>query len=188
MCCGTKRLVEIECPSECPYLGAAREHPAAITVRRQQRDLERVMRIVRDFSDKQSQLFVLLARVLTTYGRDGLERLIDEDVGEAAASLASTFETASRGVIYEHRPASLPAARLVTALRDALSEAAGPSSSAFDRDVAVVLRRIEEGVRELSTADTGDRRALLGLLERVIRSAGPDWESSPASQSRLIVP
>ena len=35
MCCGTKRLAEIRCPSDCTYLVSAREHPAAV-VRRQQ--------------------------------------------------------------------------------------------------------------------------------------------------------
>src|SRR4029079_6022625 len=27
VCCGTKRLVEIQCPSDCAYLATAREHP-----------------------------------------------------------------------------------------------------------------------------------------------------------------
>ena len=39
VCCGTKRLVEIPCPDSCPYLASAREHPAAVVQRRQERDL-----------------------------------------------------------------------------------------------------------------------------------------------------
>ena len=39
VCCGTKRLVQISCPSDCPYLASAREHPPAVLVRQQQHDL-----------------------------------------------------------------------------------------------------------------------------------------------------
>src|SRR5215470_8411305 len=39
VCCGTKRLVQIHCPSDCTWLASAREHPPAVVVRRHQRDL-----------------------------------------------------------------------------------------------------------------------------------------------------
>ena len=32
---------------------------------------------------------------------------IDDDVAEATAAMAATYETAARGVLYEHRPQSL---------------------------------------------------------------------------------
>jgi class 3 adenylate cyclase len=38
--------------------------------------------------------------------------LNDDDVADAAGALAATFETAARGVIYEHAPESLVARRL----------------------------------------------------------------------------
>ena len=41
ICCGTKRLVEIQCPSNCAYLASAREHPAAVVRRQQERDVAR---------------------------------------------------------------------------------------------------------------------------------------------------
>ena len=43
VCCATKRLVEINCPSECPHLASAREHPAAAVRRRQERDVAVLM-------------------------------------------------------------------------------------------------------------------------------------------------
>src|SRR5262245_52129795 len=67
ICCGTKRLTEIQCPSDCVYLAAAREHPAAVLVRQQQRDFGVVMQFARDLNDRQARLFVLIARFLTTY-------------------------------------------------------------------------------------------------------------------------
>ena len=39
VCCGTKRLIEIALPGDCVYLASAREHPPAVAVRQQQRDV-----------------------------------------------------------------------------------------------------------------------------------------------------
>src|SRR6266487_4501371 len=123
VCCGTKRLVEIHCPSDCAYLASAREHPPAVVLRQQQRDAELLAQVILELSDRQSQLFLLIAAFLLDYQPPELQPLIDDDVAEAAAALASTFETASRGVIYEHRPASLPAERLTAALKPLIVEA-----------------------------------------------------------------
>ena len=41
VCCATKRMVEINCPPDCPHLAAAREHPAAAVKRQQERSLAR---------------------------------------------------------------------------------------------------------------------------------------------------
>ena len=131
VCCGTKRLVEIQCPADCPWLASAREHPPAAAVRQQQRDIASLVQFMRDFNERQSQLFFLIARSFG-YEPPDLQPLIDDDVAEAAAALASTFETASRGVIYEHRPASLagraPGRRLKPMLAEAGKAPARPSN------------------------------------------------------------
>lgn len=191
VCCGTKRLVEIACPADCSWLAGAREHPPAVAVRQQQRDVGLLVQFLRDFSRRQSQLFLLVATFLVRYEPPEFQALIDEDVAEAAGAMAATFETESRGVIYEHRPASLPAERLATALRQVLAAAGKGAGSAFDRDAAVVLRRVQEGVREASTLDPGNRRAFLALLGRVIsKAADAEAEAAAAGPepSRLIVP
>jgi hypothetical protein len=59
---------------------------------------------MRDLSRRQSQLFILVATFLVRYESPELQRPIDDDVVDALGALASTYETASRGVIYEHRP------------------------------------------------------------------------------------
>ena len=125
------------------------------------------------------------------YERAELQPIVDDDIGEAAAALAGTFETAARGVIYEHRPASLPADRLATALKRVIAEAGKPGGSAFDRDAAFVLRRIEEATREISAADASNRRAYLDLLGRVLDDSGdPGTEdgAETAAGPRLILP
>jgi hypothetical protein len=194
VCCGTKRITQIACPSDCSWLLSAREHPAAAVVRQQQRDVALGMQMIRDFDQRQSQLFLLITSFLIRYRAPELQPLVDDDVVEAMASLASTYETAARGLIYEHRPASLPAERLVSALRPILAEAGEGGGSAFERDVAVVLRRAEEAVRDVRAIEPGNRRAFIEFLQRVVvRKPGTEETTSAGSansgvESRLIIP
>jgi hypothetical protein len=94
-------------------------------------------------------------------------------------------------VIYEHRPASLPAERLMSALKPLLAEAGRNGGTAFERDAAVVMRRVEEAAREARAGEEGNRRAFLDLLGRVIRKTDAD-QGEPAGPGmeppRLIVP
>ena len=186
VCCGTKRLVEIQCPSDCVYLATAREHPPAAILRRQQRDVELLVRFMRDLNQRQSELFFLIDAFLLRYHPPELQPLIDDDVIEAAAALAATSETATRGVIYEHRPPSPPAERLATALKPLLAKAGQNGGTPFERDAAVVLRRIEEAAREARAIDRDNRRAFLDLLARVIPESGE--QEAPPALPRLIVP
>ena len=112
--------MQIACPSDCAWLASAREHPPAVAVRQQQRDVGRFVQMMRDFSERQSRIFLLISTFLVRYEAPELQPLIDDDVAEAMAALAATFETSARGVIYEHRPASLPAERLVGGLKPLL--------------------------------------------------------------------
>jgi hypothetical protein len=147
---------------------------------------------MRDLSQRQSQVFFLIVTFLVRYEPPEFLPLIDDDVAEGLAALASTFETASRGVIYEHRPASLQAERLITALKPVLAEAGRGAGTPFERDVAVVLRRIQEAAREVHSLDTANRRALLDLLKRIVTTSpaeatiASEGDSQPAT--RLIVP
>ena len=147
---------------------------------------------MRDLNERQSQLFFLATTFLVRYESGDLQPVIDEDVAEAAAALAGTFETASRGLIYEHRPASLPAHRLATSLKSVLLEAGKNATSSFDRDAAIVLRRIEESARDVRLQDPSSRRAWLDLLGRVIRPAdsaeAATVEGGERERPRLIVP
>jgi hypothetical protein len=107
----------------------------------------RVSHFIRDLNDQQSRLFLTLNAFLAAHQGDGLQPLIDDDVEEAMDALAATYETAARGVIYEHQPASRPADRLVRDMRPMLAEARHGFASSFEAGAAVVLRRIAESVR-----------------------------------------
>jgi hypothetical protein len=195
VCCGTKRLVEIPCPSDCAWLASARDHPAAAVVRRQQHDLALLVQFMRDLNQRQSQLFFLVNTFLNEYRPSELQSVLDADVADAVEALAATYETATRGVIYEHRPASLPAERLLSALKPIVAEAGKGLGSSFDRDAAVVLRRVREAVDAQRSAHADTPRAFLDLLRRVMRpvgvtpgDAGADDHTKSDAASRLIVP
>jgi len=181
--------VEIRCPSDCAWLATAREHPAAVVVRQQQRDLGLLAQAVHDLSESQSQLFLFVLTFLSRYEPADLQRIVDEDVADALGALASTYETAARGVIYEHRPSSLPAERLAAALKPAIAEAGKGSRSAFERDAAVVLRRIGEAIANGRASGADRPRAFLDLVGRVmVQDRRQDSEPNEAPASRLIVP
>ena len=190
VCCGTKRLVEIQCPSGCVYLAAARDHPPAVALRRHERDVGLFVRFVRDLSQRQSQLFFAVSTFLSRYEAPALQPLIDEDVAEATAALAATFETSSRGVIYDHRPPSRAAERLATALKPLVEEAGRGGGTTFEREAAVVLRRLESATREVRAVDAENRRAFLDLVGRVLTSHGdqPEEAEAAADTPRIIIP
>ena len=189
VCCGTKRLVEIACPSDCAYLAAAREHPAAVVRRQQERDVARLLPTIQHLTERQYQIFFLFQTTIARHRPDGLARLVDADVADAAAALASTLETAARGVIYEHTAASAPGQGLAAVLRALLAQIREQGARVFDAEAAVALRAIEEGARTRRTPEEGDT-AYLELMARLLRGA-PGAEAAPpapAPAGSLILP
>ena len=160
-------------------------------MRQQQHDLESLVRIVRDLNDRQSRLLFLVVTFLVRYRAPELQPLIDEDVTQAMAALAATFETASRGVIYEHRAPSSSAERVVNALKPLLTEAGQTGGTPFQRDAGVVLRRLESAAREAMQEHAEARRAFLDMLGRVIRQRDDNEATiteQPDEAPRVIIP
>ena len=186
VCCGTKRLVEIDCPSTCPHLVAAREHPAAVVKRQQERDLALLLPTLQHFTERQHQLFFVFQTVIARHTPEGFARLNDDDVAEAAATLAATLETAARGVIYEHAAQSLVAQRLARELTGVLEEIRQHGTKVYDREAAIVLRAIEQGARETRKAAGGDATAYLALMTRLLQTnqAGKGDAASEAQPSK----
>lgn len=173
ICCGTKRLVEIQCPDSCPYLATAREHPAAVVRRQQERDVARVMPAIRHLTERQYQLFFLFHSVIARHRPDGFARLVDADVADAAAAMAATLETAARGVIFEHTPQSHPARSLNGALKALLRQIREGGARVYDGEVAIALRAIEQGARTLR-APNENETAYLDLMGRLLQVSATD--------------
>lgn len=198
VCCGTKRLVEIPCPDSCPYLASARSHPAAVIQRRRERDLEFFVPLIGDLTEPQSRLTLLFQSVIVRHAAGAVPSLLDQDMADAAAALAATLETARKGLIYEHEATSVPARRLVTALRETLAALnPGPGNLArLETDAAIALRRIERGARDAAGALAGDPPPVfLGVLARLLPAATAESRHDPQDGpiedpggGRLIIP
>jgi hypothetical protein len=193
VCCGTKRLVEIRCPDNCPYLASSREHPPAVVQRQRQRDMQVVLETMADLSERQKQLLLLMLSVVRDQQDDPLRRLLDTDVADAAGALASTYETAARGVIYDHHAVTVPAERLRADFQSFIDRLAAEGARIPDRDVAMVLRAITRGAAETGRVLPGGDRAYVDLVSRIMGPAGPGGERSargetPTAGSGLILP
>src|SRR5438552_10625665 len=103
VCCGTKRLVEINCPADCIYLTTAKAHPPAVVQRQLEHDRALLLPLLGGMSERQARVFLMLAAVIARHQGDPFRKLIDEDIALAAEALAATLETSARGIVYEHR-------------------------------------------------------------------------------------
>ncbi len=185
VCCGTKRLVEIDCPNSCGYLAAAQSHPAAVVRRQQQHDLAFLTALLKGLTTGQREIAWAVVGFVARFNADPLLRLADEDVADMASSLSATLDTAARGVIYEHRPRSLMAQRLATDVRVFLDQGREQAGSAFDRDSATALARIAESFRSgVKLLGDNGPTACLATLTRVMRSA--EAGASAQAEEKLL--
>jgi hypothetical protein len=188
VCCGTKRLTEIACPPGCVYLASAREHPAAVIKRQQERDVAALLPSIRDLTERQYQLFFLFQTLIARHKPEGFARLLDEDVADAAAAVAATLETAARGVIYEHTATSAVAQRLGGELKNMLAEMRQQGVKVYDGEAAIVLRAIEQGAREARKQGASDT-AYLALMGRLLQATrAPETAQAETKPSSLILP
>jgi hypothetical protein len=192
ICCGTKRLVEISCPSDCVYLASARIHPPAVVQRQQEQDRALLLPLLEGLSERQARLFLMLASHTSRHQPEGFRRLLDDDIAQAAGALAATLETAERGIVYEHQPASLPAAHLMAELKTMVAEVSKSGGSALQRDAAIGLRRIELAAKQTAAAQPNSnvfQQLLVRVLAPAPGSANPDEPDSPTPPApSLIIP
>jgi hypothetical protein len=191
VCCGSKRLTEIRCPEDCGYLATARQHPPAVVQRQQQRDMSALASTMGGLTERQQQLVFLLLGVAGRQHGDPLRRLLDDDVADAAGALAATYETAARGVIYDHQPQSLPAQRLLTEWKALLDDLARNSGARLvEREAPIAIRAVERGARHARQLLGGANTAYLDLVGRLLGSvsAQGDEHPSPDGPSGLILP
>ena len=169
-CCGTKRLKEINCTPTCAYLGNAEAHPPAVVQRQRERDLPMLVQMIEGLTAQQGEALSLLQARIRMHRAAAIPPLHDSDVADAMKALASTLETAARGILYEHQAASVPAMRLQQDLRAVLAELGEHERALGPAALAPVLRRIETMVeRSGRHFAPASETAFLDFLERVGR-------------------
>jgi hypothetical protein len=170
VCCATKRLKEINCPADCRYLSSAQAHPAAVVQRQRERDLPLLLQLLEGVTDPQARVLGVLQQQVHAYRATALPPLRDADVEEATRALASTLETASRGIVYEHHPSSLPAQRVMSMLQATCDELSHQDRSLRPAAVAAVLRRLERAAHEATRVlppQATPETTFLDFLDRV---------------------
>jgi len=179
ICCGTKRQVEIRCPDTCPYLASARSHPPAAVRKQQDSDLALLTPALAGLSEARQQLFLFALTLVDRFRGDGLDAACDTDAAAAAGALAATYETASRGLIYEQRPGSVPAQRLADAIKDVFDKLGRGRPSGFAADAAAVLRQLEDRVQAVQRLHPSEPRVFLELAGRVATRVGGPGAPGP---------
>ena len=132
--------------------------------------------------------------------RDDVPSLTDTDVQHAAAALAQTYETASRGIVYEHSSPSVTGQRLAKEITDFIEAKRSEGTRLSDTDLAVAMRRLEMAA-QTAKASLGNHdepnnvtdTSYLSLLRRVLKnpssgSSSEKIETKKAPEPGLIVP
>lgn len=182
VCCGGKRLVEIDCPRDCVWLGA---HAGAWGGRETERlrDQRRLGPHVERLSQAQAQL-LLVAFV----GIDGLRaqrrELGDRLLLDAVRALRKTVETRGHGILYDHAAEDVRAQGLVSELRGLFEakDEADRSVAPDDRDLLPALAALESIVE--ATLREGGSEEFMAMAGRI---AGELKKDARPPERRLIV-
>src|SRR5262245_37591366 len=182
-CCGSKRLVEIDCPPDCVFLSGA--HAPAWEGRETERarDRRRISPFVQGLKDAQLQL-VLVGLVGINGLRSQRRELQDRLVLDALGALRKTLETRGRGILYEHAADDLRAQGLLHDLQGLFEsrDAEGRAVSPADADLLPALLALESIASEcLRGGGTSE------FLELATRLAGELQRDAQPRQPRLIV-
>jgi hypothetical protein len=110
VCCGTKREVEIDCPSDCVYLKTGRSFEAA---------RDRQVGTPAPLPRFDQQLLYRNTTVINGVAQTILEErrrnpaMVDQDVRSALEALKATMKTLSSGIYYETLPKGAPLANVI---------------------------------------------------------------------------
>jgi hypothetical protein len=193
VCCGTKRLVEINCPSDCGYLASSKAHPPAVIQRQQERDMIFTVPMLQELTTRQRELLLLLQSFLRSHQPSSLA-IVDSDIAQASLALAETYETASRGIIYEHTAKLAAAAQLGSEIKTLIERTREKGFTISDAAIATVLRRMERAAKVASSSLPGNETAYVDWLKRVFGEDGAAAKGSSEKErqktegSSLIVP
>jgi hypothetical protein len=186
VCCGTKREIEIDCPSNCGYLVSGRDYEAEKRVP----DPE-LMAKADQFNDEFFMTFApLIDAVLSAVVAERKESqwLVDVDLIEVLKALTATYKTLSSGIYYESLPDNPIRQSLFRRIKTLFDQLMQPSeridepslkvSEALDiLDFVTLAAQANSSIRPKS-------RKYLDFLASMARPAA----ASEASPSGLILP
>jgi hypothetical protein len=203
ICCGTEREVTLDCPSDCPWLIAARRYEENHRRSSPPREISFPdVDVPRDFVLEHEEA---LGRLMAFLGEFAAANpaLRDSECVDALKALAETRRTLQSGIYYE-RPPALPLARalydhLAKFIADLPQQPSATSGAQPLKDSQIVaLLVLQIRLAELSTNGRPRSRAFLDYLrQHFLGPASPSASSadpranthtSPANPPRIILP
>jgi hypothetical protein len=182
-CCGSKRRVEIDCPSDCVWLEGAHAPGWDGRETERRRDARRFGPYLQRLNREQTDLFFLSLVGLTAL-RGRRRDLDDALLSAAVAALRKTVETRQRGILYEHQAEDLRAQGLILELRE-LFEARGEDDGKVepvDRDLGPVLAALDDVLADFRRGREG-RTAFLDTARRIVGAP----TGAPSPEGRLVL-
>jgi hypothetical protein len=187
VCCGSKRRVEVDCPSDCSYLTGS--HAPSWEGRESDRrtDIQRVAPHIEPLTQDQAALFFYLVagivRVSATH-RDA------DDARWLAAitAMRKTLETAASGLVYEHAAEDWQAQALIRDMRAVLEPPENEGKPvAPARELLATLKAVGAAI-ETAMREGAGPRAFLETAARLAGRIAQDEPKAPASGPSILKP
>jgi hypothetical protein len=186
VCCGEKREVEIDCPSGCPHLQAAREYESAKIPMSQRVDPQEMARYDEFFLNRFAALIHVLSQAAVTE-REQSPGFVDADAVAAYRALQTTMKTLESGIYYETLPEGAARMALFRRLKGVLDEVMKPQQEAGFRALRPAEAVDVLGFLIMSAAfQTGARPRSRRYLDWLASHAVPQQPKEEAS--RIVLP
>lgn len=127
VCCGTKREVEIDCPSSCAYLKASRSYEAEKPIVEPEL-IAQLRKYDNSFIERHHHV---LNAINTSIVEERMSSpwLVDKDVIEVFKALGATMRTLSSGIYYESLPEGTVRLSLFRRLKTVFDELMKPDAA-----------------------------------------------------------
>jgi hypothetical protein len=186
VCCGTKREVEIDCPSDCVYLHVGREYESEKIARSGEMPPRTERLWEHEFISRHYGIFLSVWGIILDE-RARFPEMVDGDVQMTLDSLIRTYETMDKGIYYDSTPASAVQKNLYRALKaffESSNQEFDISSGRLKTSTILDCLRFQ---RELALAIVLPRpksRAFLDHLQDIHARSFPEVREEP----RIILP
>jgi hypothetical protein len=186
VCCGTKREVEIDCPSNCVYLQVGREYESDRMARSGQLP-QRTSRLWQEaFISRYYGVFLSLWEIILEE-RTRFPELLDRDVQDTFDSLIQTYETLDKGIYYETLPSSILQRSLYSSLKsflEAQDKEFDISHQRLKTDTILDCLRFQKELAASVVLPRPKSRAYLDHIHEMLS----DSKTSVGEQPRIILP
>jgi len=189
VCCGTKREVEIDCPSDCVYLQSGRQYESGKKTKNKPNESFTERLWSQSFQSRNFETLLGLWSLIRD-ARSQIPELVDIDVREVLNRLIQTYQTQEGGIYYDHLPESYTQKTLYSSLKSFLEgkqnqENLTASSLKTENLLDCLQLTLEMAVLKLQPRPKS--RAFLDQLSEIVAKASPT-NSEENKQSGIILP